>query len=35
VPIYSLFLSVLLDDPEAPDIPPPRVRFTFQHSDRA
>lgn len=31
---YSLFLSVLVDDPEAPDIPP-RVRFTFRHNDRA
>lgn len=31
---YSLFLSVLVDDPKAPDIPP-RVRFTFRHNDRA
>lgn len=29
---YSLFLSVLADDPKAPDIPP-RVRFTFRHND--
>lgn len=31
---YSLFLSVLADDPEAPDIPP-RVRFTFRHNDNS